>query len=328
MTARRDGFALILTLFLVALLAAIVVPFSFRTQVDASNAFHRAAELQHEMALRAGAIHALRILRHDTAADTFRQFPYDGADEGWAAPAEIAVGPAAVRIAIRDEKSMLRINSLVDASGILLDAPDAEDPKDRLFRLFTLLPDREASDADLLEALVDWLDKAADGNPETGRFEENAGNGPLHTLKELLLVPGFSRETLYGFRLDNGTFAPGLASFCTSRWGDGTVNPNTAPLEVLRSLSANMTPERAETLVKLRATTPFTSIQDVANAIPEWTTLIAEIGPLLSTKSDLFLVDITSTIGKTETFRGTTRHAIAHVIRDTSGGRILAFEPD
>lgn len=324
----RSGFALILALFLLALLASIVTPFAFRTQVGLSAAAHRAAALQHEMAIKAGVVQAMRVLRHDLAADGLVQFPYDGLDEGWAEPIEIAVGPATVRVAIRDAKSMLRINDMVTEDGLLLDLENAEDPKDRLYRLFTLIPDKDVSDADLFEALVDWVDRAPEGHPETGRFEENAKNAPLYTLRELLLVPGFSRETLYGFRLDDGSFAPGLASFCTARWGDGSVNPNTAPFEVLLALSPNMTPAFAETLLRTRAATPFTSVQHVANTLPDWPGMIAEIGPLLSTKSDFFLLDVTSEIGKSETSRGTTRHALSHVARDANGGQILAIEFD
>lgn len=327
--ARTErGFALVLSLFLLALLASVVTPFAFRTQVGLSAAAHRAAALQHEMAIKAGVIQAMRVLRHDTAADGLKQFPHDGLDEGWAEPFEIAVGPAAVRVAIRDEKSMLRINDLVTEDGLLLDLEGVQDPKDRLRRLLDFIPDKDATDQELFEALVDWLDRAPDGQPEVGRFEENAKNAPLYTLRELLLVPGFSHGTLYGFRLEDGSPAPGLASFCTSRWGDGTVNPNTAPLEVLLALSPNMTPAFAETLVRARASAPFTSVQHVANTLPDWPGMITEIGPLLSTKSDFFLVDVTSTIGRSETSRGTTRHALAHVARDANGGQILAIEFD
>ncbi len=329
LTSRRDsGFALLLVLFLVTILSAAVVQFSFTSQVTLSTASRRVTALQHELALKAGLVEALRVLRYDDARDKLKQNPYDGLDEPWAQPIEITVGTAAVTVRIQDERAALRLNSLIDDQGALIDIPDQEDPKDRLVRLLSILENPpDTHDADLLEALVDWIDKAPAGQTEIGRFETNAKNGPLYTHPELLLVPGWSREVLYGFTREDGTFAPGLISFVSTRWGDGLTNPNTAPTEVLRALSTNMTEPRVTTLLQVRSAAPFTSVQDVANALSDWPELITELGGILQVRSTHFLVEVVSTIGKTEDSPGSVRQAVAHLLRDESGGTVMSYEP-
>lgn len=328
MRPREEGFALLLVLFLVALLAAIVSQSSFTNQVAVAAGANRLSALQHAHALRAGLIEAGRLLRYDQTLDGQKTAPYDGLDEPWAQPATLPVGGATVRVAIVDQSARLQLNGIVDDLGVVQDDPERDDPLDRVRRLLTVLPDWPTSDDDLLEALVDWLDRAPPGAYEVGRFEKNAKNGPLYTLKELLLVPGFTRDVLYGWTPDGADAVMGLAPFVTARWGDGLVNPNTAPPEVLRALSPNMTEARAQTILTRREQAPFTNVQEVLSLFPDWPTAQEELGGLLRIRSLFFMVDLTSTIGQGEAGRGSTRHAVAHVQRGADGISVLHFDPD
>ena len=271
-------------------------------------------------------IQAKRLLQYDYLLDSQKPNPSDALSEPWAQPAEITVGPATVSITILDTLSRLKLNDIVDGQGAVVDQPDVEDPKDRVYRLLTLIPDKETSDNDLMEALIDWLDHAPPEQAETGRFETNAKNAPLYTMKELLLAPGFTPAVLYGWSQEDGAPVPGLVQFLTSRWGDGRVNVNTAPLEVLQALSPHMTLERAQILANYRAQTPFANVQEVANLLADWPGFPDDVGSLIVTRSPHFTVDLVSTIGKTETARGSIRHAIAYVLRGQDQTSVLFLD--
>jgi len=107
------------------------------------------------------------------------------------------------------------------------------------------LHDREIED--LLNAIKDWIDADSE---VTATGAENAyyqglgksysvRNGPMESVDELLMVRGVTRELFYGT-----PERPGLSLFLTVQ-GEGSVNINTAPKEVLRALAPSITEDAA-----------------------------------------------------------------------------------
>lgn len=104
-----------------------------------------------------------------------------------------------------------------------------------------------ASDHDeLLGCLKDWQDEnelhELNGAESDDSFYRERGypckNAPLDTVDELLLIKGWTEEIVYGTpanQLEETEYPmSGVAQHLTT-WGEGTVNPNCASEEVLRS---------------------------------------------------------------------------------------------
>ena len=120
---------------------------------------------------------------------------------------------------------------------------------------------------------------------------------------------------------------PGLAPYLSPRWGDGKINPNTAPAEILRSLSPQLTEDRVQTILARRQAQPFLSVQEVANLWPGWPTFMDDVGADLQVSSLFFAIELTSTIGKTDSFRGSTRRALIHILRTQQDVTVFYWEP-
>lgn len=100
---------------------------------------------------------------------------------------------------------------------------------------------------ELLGCLNDWQDEndlhELNGAESDDSFYREKGyeckNGPVDTIDELLLIKGWTEEIVYGTAPEDLEEAEnpmtGLADYLTN-WGDGKVNPNSASVEVLRSM--------------------------------------------------------------------------------------------
>jgi general secretion pathway protein K len=135
---------------------------------------------------------------------------------------------------IVDEQSKFPVNALVDAKGALNTSAAAA--LTNLLTGPTFELDKETAETIVL-SLKDWLD--ADEDPAgllgaEGGFYAQAGygprNGPMKFLGELTLVRGITREIYEG----TGE-RPGLKDLLTV-YGDGKVNLNTAPVELVAAL--------------------------------------------------------------------------------------------
>lgn len=243
---RSDrGVALILVLLAVSVIVALTVQLSR----DTRSGIYEASNLSDGIRLRYIAQSGFHMGQALLLAD---KNAYDALTEPWAntGPASIQserlFDKGAFRLAIEDEGGKIAINRLV--------AGNAYNPmiRDLLLRLLTgpyfrLERDRAAG---LIDAIKDWID--AD-NEVTGAGAEApfyaalaqpyaVKNAPLDCIEELLMVKGMTRELFYG----HGD-SPGLVR-CLTPFGDGRININTAPKQVLRALAEEMTDGEVERL--------------------------------------------------------------------------------
>lgn len=333
--SRRDsGFALLLVLFLAALLAVVVVQFTFTSQVDAMTASRRLEAVRHEGAIRAGIAEAKRLLVYDFDLDTQEGKILDALDEPWTKERQVEIAEDhRVTLRIVDDDSLLALRLLTTPQGQVDDAQKA-----RLERLLAQLPGelKETADPDLVEALLDWMDRAPQGQLEAGRFETGdfgtAKNDLLFTRKELLLVPGWTERLLYGYTKDDGSVQAGIGGFLardlSAAAADPQVNMNTAPPEILRCLSVQMSEDRVQTILARRGQLPFESVQEAAGLFPSWTSFMDDVGQYLRVTTRTFAVEITSTVGGSEGSAGVSRRAVAFLQRSQQTVTILSVEPD
>jgi len=271
---NERGVALVMVLGLVALVAVWAVQSADEDWISLRRAENMQLASKTWLAVESGQALALRTLAADDAA-------VDSLDEEWALdwpPFPVDDGEIAGRI--EDANRYLNLNDLIDANGAVV--PDTVTVMKRLFSRLEL-------DTQLVDALVDWMDK--DKTPYgSGGAEESAyaskpykiKNAPLDSLNELLLVQGFDRDILKE-----------LAKVVMVRPSKGVsgVNINTAPAEVLLSLADNIPQGDVEAMIQKRDSEAYQNVAELTSGgINPW---VANIKPLwLVTQSDAFVVRV------------------------------------
>lgn len=242
---KRDeqrGVAVVLALAVITLLCSLVVDFSYTMMVDLTLASNVRDQQQAYLNARSG-VELVRHLLVDDDPD------YDGLDEAWALmgehPGRLADDDqGSFAVAVEDEAGKININKLVSGGRV--------DPviRSQILRLCEVL----AVDPKVIDAIIDWLDP--DDEPQPFGAEQEyylslpspypCKNAPLDTLEELLLIKGINEEILYG-----NAEKRGLIHYLTL-YTEGKVNINTAPIEVIQSLSDDIDVNLARAIIELR----------------------------------------------------------------------------
>jgi general secretion pathway protein K len=291
---NERGVALILVLLMVSVIVALTLHLNISSRAQVHEAANLGDGVRVLYVAKSGLFAGMGILYEDRGdADTL--------NEAWARTEGLTeqsrgyFDGGTLELVIEDESGKININKLIDGKnfnnavkGIL--SRFLSEPRFKL-------RDREVED--LLSAIKDWVDTDSD---VTGTGAENAyyqglekpysaRNGPMESIDELLLVRGVTRELYYGT-----PERPGLARFLTV-YGEGKININTAPKEVLQALAPAVTEDVANRMDDYRRN-PGNSLTD-----PAWyrkvtgmegTTIDAAV---LTTKSDVFQIVSTGRLG-------------------------------
>ncbi len=263
MTRRREnekGIALLVTLLILVLIVALVYEiFRIGARSSQTGAYGRDS-IRCVLLAEAGTGAARIALRQDA-----RDNGFDTLDEIWSRPVPpIELGDGEIRVVVEDEDRKIDLNRIMLPKG---NAPD-----DRRLAVFRRLLDTLAIDRAVADAVVDWLDN--DDTPRAGGAESTyylglphpyrAKNDLFDSVGELRLVRGVTREVF-------GKLLP----FVTVH-SSGKVNLNTAPKEVLMSLSAGtdlaevgaIDAKTADEIIEYRKDHPFTKIDEINNVSP------------------------------------------------------------
>jgi general secretion pathway protein K len=287
------GVALLVTLLVLVLIVILAMEI-FRTGARAAQtgAYGRDS-IRATLLAEAGAAAAKIALRESAKLSQF-----DTLDQIWSRPAPpIDLGDGTIQVTLEDEERKINLNKLVLPNGI---APDEQ----RIFvfrRLLTILD----IDPTIADAVVDWLD--VDDTARVGGAESSyylslpypyrAKNDLFDTLDELRLVRGMTAEMFEK-----------LKPFVTIH-SSGAVNINTAPKEVLMSLSAGqdaaeageISAATADLVIEYRKANPFRNARDIGNASPMLRDLYdrTRFRDLVDIKSTAFHVRSTGTLSNT-----------------------------
>lgn len=241
----QKGVALLLVLWVLTALMGIVFSFSVMVRADSVSAlsFRDDAEKRHLAA--AGLARAALELNY-RMVNKGQAITIEGREvwriDGTTYREKLGTGSYAVRIT--DESGKIDINTLTDASGIIL--------KNLLIQL-----EVSGEDADvILDSILDWRDGdnlvrlhgAEDEYYQALPKPYKAKNADFETIEELLLVRGITSEIFYGTESRKG-----LVHFVTVHAKTQRINIAAAQREVLASLP-NMTLTRADQIIERRAT--------------------------------------------------------------------------
>jgi general secretion pathway protein K len=228
MLRRKTGIALIIVLWVTALLIVISLSFSVMARTEVFSTITFKEQVINKYLAEAGMQRAIMEIFYRNAnknnqitfagEDVYSidgKFYYGGMDTGY------------YKISINDESGKININTLTDSSGIILNN-----------LLVNSGVDHETADT-IVDSILDWKD--ADNLTRLHGAEDDyymslpnpykAKNANFDNPEELLLVKGVTAKILYG----DGE-KPGLINFITLYSNTDKININAAALEVLKAI--------------------------------------------------------------------------------------------
>jgi len=178
---NKKGLVLVTVLWVVVVLMVIVAVLGRKSRLDTKVCLARLEGTRCKWASRAGIEKAIGLLNEDTReSDCLTDFWSDN-DEDFN---DIWLERCRFTVRVVDESSKLNINTVT--KGQLLELPEMLE--------------------EISDAIIDWRDQddtPSEGGAEGGYYENlafgyMARNGPLRTIRELLLVKDVTPELLYG----------------------------------------------------------------------------------------------------------------------------------
>jgi general secretion pathway protein K len=252
----QRGLALLVALLVTALVAVIVVEFTYSTEVESHLVRNGLNGLQARLLARSGVTLGELALALDAAQKSKRppeRVPVETLSDPWAQPfppMPVGQGFGAAGFAIVDESGRFNLNALArqDALAVMRQ------------QLFQGLLEFLGLDPNLLYPLLDWLDPGDDSDRESGaespyylglRPPYVPRNGKLLAVEELNLVKGFGELSWEQWTT--------LRSVITVLPDDELrINVNTAPEPLLKGLFAALDlASVADSLIALREEKPL-----------------------------------------------------------------------
>lgn len=254
MIRSEKGIAIIMVLWIVTILVALVISFSFLIRTEARSTIFFKEGVQKRFIAEAGMERAILEIFH---RQTYREQavvvegnevvridgrPYTGRME-----------TGSYKFRLLSESGKIDINKMSDLTGIVL--------KNLLLSL-----DVPQEKADIIvDSILDWTDSdnlrrlngAEDEYYLSLQVPYRAKNAPLDTLEELLLVKGITPDILFGNKEHRG-----IVQYLTIYGTSSKININAAPKELLMALPG-LTEETAKRIIDQRETAEFRSVQDI-----------------------------------------------------------------
>lgn len=276
---HQRGLALITAVLVVAIVATVATTLALGEQVWFRQAMNMNARAQAE-SLRSGALAYAAIL---LTRDANQNNKTDHLGELWAKPLPpLPVEDGMIAFAVQDAQSRFNLNNLVRSGK--------RSPDDVL--VFQRLLTAQGIDPALSEALVDWLDKdnlVSPGGAEDIEYLSlpqpyRTANQLLQSVDELRLVKGFSAKNVEKLR-----------PFITALPAPTSINVNTAPVNVLSALFANLPASALQPIIDSRISQPFDEVSNFTGKLPAGTACPAN---LCDVKTGYFMVTIDIRYGR------------------------------
>ncbi len=260
--SRSRGFVLIVVLGMTIAIMALVISFNRQSRLSLQIGDAMLRRSQAWACAQAG-LELTRQLLSDTADVTTGKQTHLLLLE----PQTLSIAPGTCQITLSDESGKIQVNQLKFPGG-KINRPRIDQFLKLIDILNRLEPKRPRLGYGLVPALIDWIDSDDEVTVLPFITRQNRGaeareypdhqscaNRPLLDLTELNQVKGFTPEAIER-----------IAPFLTL-YGDGQVNLNSAPLEVIMALSEHIDVSVARLLVERRQRYPLESLSDL-EAIP------------------------------------------------------------
>lgn len=275
----QEGVALLITLLFVAILMALVVEFTYETQVEISQVSANVNDYDALIAAKSAVASGMSLLVQDLILNVTGQQgmakesgsgserqgteQYDSLDEVWAQGTPFQkINDSVMQCSIEDEFGKLNLNALFNSR--------AQEPRENVVEILRRLIEMRQGDPSTVDAIIDWLDEDDDPLPmgaESDYYQQmpvpyRTKNGPMSSVEELLLIRGITPELFFG----NGTVDQLPLTQLLTVYGhrSGRVNANTAQLELLTAIGEAIgQPGIASIIEEERRTSPFMTMADL-----------------------------------------------------------------
>lgn len=308
----QRGVAIITALLIVTIAATVSITISTRLQLDVRRTSNMIAKDQANFYLLAAEEWSQRILRDDKKDNNV-----DGLTEPWAIELPpIPVAGGSIQGKLSDLNRCININSLLKTQPGTNENTNVSNSftinvttKARIEQLFK----NQGLENKLIQAITDWIDEdlntttpdgAEDGYYLNLEKPYHTANVPLQSISELRLIKGFEDSETY-FKINEP-----LCAFIPVT-EEVAININTASVEVLKSLSPEMTDEIVNNIIEKRDEELFNDIKEFTS-FAELETIIKDKNQL-GTSSDYFLLRSQAIIGQAN------RVMYSIIYRDSAG---------
>jgi type II secretory pathway component PulK len=267
---------LIVVVYIVAALSMLAFALTFRSRIAIKETSLSIERLQQDQLALAACAQACDILANDNNN-------IDCLDEPWTGWHEIVPPQATDRSTGIDNISWQISWKLIDESAkINVNLASA-----------SLLSGLKYLDEAAVASILDWIDQDDTPNPDGAENDYYSSlepaytckNGPIDNIEELLLIKGISPQIYYGSNLDEklarlteiGTDSAELTNENSRNnlaalydlltvYGDGRININTAPKQVLDAIPMLSDPAVSDIISRQKsATRKFSSMNDIQN---------------------------------------------------------------
>lgn len=325
---KPKGVALLMVLWIMAILSIIVLEFSFgmRTETNITRHFKEEAYLY---SLAEGGIHRTLvelIYKHNPTIQQRRKAVLEEIPpekEEWVTdgrPYSLSFSQGGCVIRVMGEDGKININLVSETflrkiignlglegemrDTVVASLMDWRDPDD-FYRL-------NGAENDYYRSLPDPYD---------------CKNGNLDSIEELLLVKGVTRELFYGRgqRTDKEMRGVGLKDLFSVYASGEQIDINSAPIPVMK-IALGLSEEMAKQVVSMREEKRFENQQDLLRRVPELSPLIGEIGRhiLYQSRSPYYTIEAKARLREGEATR--SLKAIVKIdSRDKKGYKIVQW---
>jgi len=269
---NSDGMALIITLFVVAVMTTLVVEFVYGVYVSTNALYNWQSSQRLSYVAKSAVRFASWIISEN---DSQVAYTYPGTmDIVRKKPVKSFSGELSIRI--ENENIKFNLNTLVFANGAV--NQQSYDAFVRMLKAINLNPA-------IADRIIDWT------GPGSGQVISDISSSkaklkhaPFDSVDELLSVPGITREA-YDKLLPYVTI-----------YGSGVININGAEVPVLMSLSDAVNSDMAERVVQYRGNIPFQDVSDIVK-VAGFETIGASLMGRITVKGDVFRVVAAATEG-------------------------------
>lgn len=263
----QKGFALILTLMVLAIITAMVIEFVYGVYIGTSSLNNWYYSQKLSVLANSGMGMGKEFISDKLAKD---KYTYPGVYD-MTLPYASQDFNAVINIRIEDENSKFNVNKIRDPIGSI---------NENAYSAFRRLLSNLSLDANIADYVADWIDP--DSEERVRGSEIGAKNGYLYSIDELLLVKG----------IDSSVYEK-LSPYVTVH-GNGLININTAKKPVIMTLSDDITEALAQRILDFRDNVPFEEKSQLQKVGGLELKIYGHINALITTKAEHFSVKISA----------------------------------
>ncbi|MGD0884287.1 MAG: hypothetical protein ABSA46_05300 [Thermodesulfovibrionales bacterium] len=307
----QSGIALLLVLWVLAILTVLVLSFSFMTRTETNATLSFKTGIQKRFLAEAGLERGIMEIFYRIANRNPAVIPEEG-HEVWkvnGTPYTDTTGDGSYKVKVIDDSGKLDINALSDVNLDILR---------NLLKNVEGVQDEDTVNT-IVDSILDWKDSSAPGlgtHRLNGAGDDyyrslpnpyEAKHANFDTLEELVLVKGVTPEILFGDREKKGLIEF-LAIKPNTKPGALMINVNSAPQEVLAAIPG-MPPELVANIMALRDTKEIMSLSEIPALMQQPQIVSMYLNPSPGNGSNIFTIE---TLGYTDDEK--TAHTIKATI--------------